>query len=620
MLFPIAVFGEPSAEGGAMTVRFAVGLMMIGTFLAGPAAAQPVPPDMTPVEATAWSAIIAGKTVDFDATCGRIDPATAERPDPCRTISHSFLETILTQAPWSSQLQREGVHLQGALVRGTVDLSNATIKSELALTGSVVKGGLNLDRATLAPLLDLNGSTIGFLRGERVSIADNLWLRGATITGPVNLLNARLGNQADFTDSRFASAITLAGASLGGDLILSGAQFDGAVRLEGAHDGGSLDLVGARSAAALVLVRSQIDGDAVFSGAAFDGPVTLGRATVHGDLVLSALSSGQKKAPASRFSRRLTLNRTTVSGNVDLREARFDSGVEAPYLHVVGALDAGGAVFGDSLNLNGANVDGVLGFLGTRLTSVDLGRATIGQLLLGAPGDAKPDWAGPDGEVGLSLRNAHVGTLRDTAAAWPREVNLVGFTYDRLGSLGGRADQGELQPRADAWWRQWLARDPVYSPQPYLQLASVLALEGDKDAADAVRLAERERARAEAWQHRQWPDWALLTVLQFTVGYGIGGAAFRVIWWVVGLALLGGVVLWVAPAARRKGSLWCAGASLSRLLPIIELNSEFTEFFNDPNRERLRSWQLVFFALLGILGALLGSVLVAAISGLTQPH
>ena len=60
MLFPIAVFGEPSAEGGAMTVRFAVGLMMIGTFLAGPAAAQPVPPDMTPVEATAWSAIIAG--------------------------------------------------------------------------------------------------------------------------------------------------------------------------------------------------------------------------------------------------------------------------------------------------------------------------------------------------------------------------------------------------------------------------------------------------------------------------------------------------------------------------------------------------------------------------------
>src|SRR5271166_180173 len=479
-----------------MTVWITAGLLMICTVLAGTAAAQPVPPDITPVEATAWSAIIAGKTVNFDAACGKIDPANAERPDPCRTIGHGFLETILTQAPWSSQIPREGVHLQGALIRGTVDLSNATIKSELALTGNVLPGGLNLDRATLAPLLDLGGSTIGLLRGQRVSIADNLWLRNATITGPVNLLNARLGNQADFTDSRFANTVTLAGAALGGDLILSGAQFDRAVRLNFSHTGGSLSLVGTHLADALVLVRAQIAGDADFSGATFEGPVTLGRATVHGDLVLSAISSGQKNVPASQFRHRLTLNRTTVSGNVDLREARFDSGIEAPSLHVVGALAAAGAAFGDSLNLNGASVDGMLGFRGTRLISVDLGRAAIRELVLGAPGSAKPDWAGPDGKIGLSLGNAHVGTLRDTTAAWPPEVNLVGFTYDRLAGLGGRVDRSEVQPRPNEWWQQWLARDPVYSPQPYRQLAGVLALEGDNDAADAVRLADRERARA----------------------------------------------------------------------------------------------------------------------------
>jgi uncharacterized protein YjbI with pentapeptide repeats len=603
-----------------MTVRIAVGLLMICGMLAGTAAAQPVPPDMSPVEAAAWSAITAGKTVNFDATCGKIDPANAEHSDPCHTIGHGFLETILTQAPWSGQIPREGMHLQGALIRGMIDLSNATIKSELALTDSVLKGGLNLDRATLAPLVDLGGSTIGFLSGERVSIADNLWLRKATVTGPVNLRNARLGNQADFAGSRFANAVTLAGASLGGNLILSGAQFDSPVRLDGSHIAGTLSLVGARLAGALVLVRSQIDGDADFSGSTFEGAVTLARASIHGDLVLSAITDGEKKVPASQVRRQLRLYRTTVSGSVDLREARFDCGIEAPYLHVVGALEAAGATFGDAVNLNGASIDGVLGFLGTRLTSVDLGRATIGQLLLGAPGSAKPDWAGSDGKIALSLRNAHAGTLQDTTAAWPREVNLGGFTYDRLAGLGGRANQSEVQPRPDEWWQQWLARDPSYSPQPYQQLASVLALEGNNDAADAVRLAERERARAEAWKHRQWADWALLTALEFTVGYGIGGAAFRVIYWVVGLALLGALVLWTAPAARRKGSLWCVGASLSRLLPIIELNSEFTDFFKDPNRERLRAWQLVFFAVLGVLGALLGSVLVAAISGLTQPH
>jgi hypothetical protein len=170
----------------------------------------------------------------------------------------------------------------------------------------------------------------------------------------------------------------------------------------------------------------------------------------------------------------------------------------------------------------------------------------------------------------------------------------------------------------DDRWKEWLARDPVYSPQPYGQLAGVLTLEGENDTADAVRLADRQRARAEAWRHHQWTSWALLTVLEFTVGYGIGSATFRVVYWVVGLALLGGFVLWITPAARRKGGLWCVGASLSRLLPILELNPEFTDFFNDPSRERLRGWQLIFFAVLGILGALLGSVLVAAISGLTQ--
>jgi hypothetical protein len=597
-----------------MTVGIAAGLLMICSMLAGTAAAQQVPPDMSPIEAAAWSTITAGKTVNFDATCGKIDPANAEHSDPCRTIGHSFLEMILAQAPWSGQIPREGVHLQGALIRGTVDLSNATIKSELALTGSVLKGGLNLDRATLAPLVDLGGSTIGFLRGERVSIADNLWLVNATVTGPVNLLNARLGNQADFTGSRFANAVTLAGASLGGDLFLSGAQFDSPVQLNGLHVGGTLFLRDAHLAGALSLMRSQIDGDADFSGSTFDGAVTLARATIHGDLVLGAITGGEKKVPASQVRRQLSLYRTTVSGSVDLRGARFDGGIEAPYLHVAGALETAGATFGDAVDLNSASLDGVLGFLGTRLTSVDLGRATIGQLLLGAPGSAKPDWAGSGGKIALSLRNAHAGTLQDTPAAWPREVNLVGFTYDRLARLG------DMQLRADEWWQQWLARDPAFSPQPYRQLASVLALEGDNDAADAVRLAERERARAEAWKHRQWADWALLTALEFTVGYGIGGAAFRVIYWVVGLALLGALVLWTAPAARRKGSLWCVGASFSRLLPIIELNAEFTDFFNDPNRERLRGWQLVFFAALGILGALLGSVLVAAISGLTQPR
>lgn len=603
-----------------MTGRLAATLLVICILVAKIAAAQSVPPGMTPAEAAAWSAITAGKAANFNAMCGKIGPEHVEPADPCRTIGHGFLETILTETPFSSQIPREGVHIEGAFIRGPVDLSNGKIGSEVALVDSVLPGGLNLDRATIDPLLNLNRSTIGFLRGERVSIVDNLWVRDATVTGPVNLLNAKLGNQIAFDDSRFADAVTLGGASLGGDLVLSGAQFSRILRLEGTRIGGSVSLLGAQLAEALLLERAQIEGDVRLSAGTFEGPVSLARANVRGDLILGMMPEalGQKRVPAAHFLRAVVLDRTIVAGNMDIRQTAFDLGIELPSLHVGGTLDASDASFAGPWVLSGATLDGTLNLFGVKLSSLNLGGASVGELALGAPGRTPPHWTDAGTEVALSLRNAHVGTLQDTIGAWPREINLIGFTYDRLAGLGGRATAGELQPRSDEWWKEWLARDPVYSPQPYRQLASVLALGGENDTADAVRLADRQRARAEAWQHHQWTNWALLTVLEFTVGYGIGSAAFRVVYWVVGLALLGGLVLWLAPSARRKGGFWCIGASLSRLLPVIELNPEFTEFFNDPNRERLRGWQLIFFAVLGILGALLGSVLVAAISGLTQ--
>ena len=63
---------------------------------------------------------------------------------------------------------------------------------------------------------------------------------------------------------------------------------------------------------------------------------------------------------------------------------------------------------------------------------------------------------------------------------------------------------------------------------------------------------------------------------------------------------------------------WCIGCSLEKLLPIIELSREFGDFLNDPKRERLRSWQIAFFSGFALWGWVLGLLLVAAMSGLTQ--
>jgi hypothetical protein len=85
------------------------------------------------------------------------------------------------------------------------------------------------------------------------------------------------------------------------------------------------------------------------------------------------------------------------------------------------------------------------------------------------------------------------------------------------------------------------------------------------------------------------------------------------------ISATGAVLLWwTVPAARypHRGKIWCLGASLSRLLPVIEINKD-TDFFNDPS-PALQSVASYLFSVLGVIGWLLGAVLVIAFSGLTQ--
>jgi hypothetical protein len=42
------------------------------------------------------------------------------------------------------------------------------------------------------------------------------------------------------------------------------------------------------------------------------------------------------------------------------------------------------------------------------------------------------------------------------------------------------------------------------------------------------------------------------------------------------------------------------------------------DFFDDPQRQRLKGWQLSYFAFHALFGFLLGSFVVAALAGLTQ--
>jgi hypothetical protein len=178
--------------------------------------------------------------------------------------------------------------------------------------------------------------------------------------------------------------------------------------------------------------------------------------------------------------------------------------------------------------------------------------------------------------------------------------------------------------------------------------AGILAAAGNREGAADIRFFGRDRERSEllrgcTWLQKlglvekpaddrpsRWGPGLGLSALQTFVGYGIGDYAFRDAGWALVLALIGVVTLLFAPGVRgvrrfanirgprQRSVLWCFGASLHKVLPLITISQEFSDFFNDPKRERLDPWQHFAFGVLALCGRALGLFVAAAFSGLIQ--
>jgi hypothetical protein len=357
------------------------------------------------------------------------------------------------------------------------------------------------------------------------------------------------------------------------------------------------------------------------------------------------------------FENELWLGGARIGGNLNMAGSNFAKGFTAYALNVEGDLLMSNKTrLLGSVKLIGAKVKGSLSLQGATGWRIDLSGAEARELDLDGLGwwclnGAAPVRAESGSEAqtlsahwrlgdptwrkmrcaatalvsppALILRNAHFGDFQDSLDAWPPLLDLEGFHYERLGGVAGSAGD-DMRERSPKEWSDWLARDPTFSTQPYTELSSVLAAAGRRDTADAIRLFGREWERTEACA--SWPRFdacAWLTFLSSVSGYGIGSYTFRVLRWVIGFTALGAVILWFSPNAQKNGPLWLIGASLHRLLPIIELSKEFTNFFESPYTNdnwprNLNRLQEGYFALHAVAGWVLGLILLAAISGLTQ--
>ena len=677
------------------------------------AAAAPLPPELsdpTTNEGWVWQQIKAGIPADLNQRCATPKLDTHDTDDAlwrndCRRIRPAILAALLTRTDPASG-DSPPVILRGAYIDGALDLEAAhVLGSQTALQDCWLTGDLMISDARFDGPLDLTGTLIGgrldgsyaFIAGRlmligsilrqgiqaaSIHVGSSAFLRHAQIGGAVVLRDARIDNQLDLGESTIAAGKPFDGERLsvgpgglqmrkvifGGPVDLGAADIAGEVTAEGATvpDGQTFSMQALRThRGGLFLSDATFGGPVLLNDADVAGQVSLARAHIAADQNLDAqrlhAGAGGLNLQGVEFGGDANFNAARVDDLLDMSGTMFAPGkhLNAERVRVAGAVLARDVTFGSMASLQALSVDGVLDLRGAHLHALSLEDSDIkADLVLGGLISGSEKWAQwepcDSPTPCLNLRNVRVVNLQDDERAWPASITLEGLTYTHLGGAGGDRQQ-DMRNRPVAWWRNWLQRDPVYSTQPYAQLAAVLTAAGNRDAAAAIRFFSRDRQRSELLRGCHWlqspglaeqpvdarpcgaarlASWLGLSALQVFVGYGIGGYGFRAVGWVLVFAFIGTVILCFAPGVRgalpirfvakatreprQKSLLWCFGASLNRVLPLVTISHEFNEFFNDPKRERLYAWQQAAFGVLALCGWALGLFVVAAFSGLIQ--
>jgi hypothetical protein len=505
------------------------------------AAAPPLPAQSDdPKAVVEWirQRVQAGDVADLNERCGTRPLDIHKRDDarwsdPCRRVDPVLLRALLTQ-PDLADHAPHGVRFRGARIGNDLDLGDAHVRpAEVWLHESWVAGDVNLADARLDGLLSLQGTLItGNLVATRAQIGGNLFLRNAQFGGAVDLRGAYVEGQMNMEGASVANEKTFdaQGLHVGArGLILRKVAFGGPVYLRDARVDGPMAMESASVAGqqAFNAERLHIGAGGLFLRlVTFGGSVDLRDAHVDGFMDMDDTNVADKQTfQAERLhvgAGGLFLRNVRFGGEVVLRDVHVDGqmGMDgasvadeqtfiAETLHVGRDFVARGVTFGGAVNFLGIGIDGDLDLQDAHVRRLDMAGAVIRDDLRlgGRSGDGSEHrlyWEACDDPTPcLNLRNARIGNLQDDEQAWPPRITLEGFSYTHLGGIGGEERQ-DMRNRPIRWWRRWLKRDPVYSAQPYAQLASVLTAAGNRDGAADIRYFGRDRERSELLRGCQW--------------------------------------------------------------------------------------------------------------------
>ena len=262
------------------------------------------------------------------------------------------------------------------------------------------------------------------------------------------------------------------------------------------------------------------------------------------------------------------------------------------------------ADIGGNMTISGAKFDSLLNLTGAHIKS---------EMSLASDTESKPVW----GEHSrLVLRNTAVGCVQTPPDldAFPKDLDLDGYSYTRLGGLGSVDSESEMASRPPEWFIEWLNRDRSYSPQPYQQLAEVLRAMGHSGKANNILYAGKERERSELIKRKKVLRWFGMSLLNWTIGYGYGYRYFYSLFWVIGFTIIGAWVFSTTVAGKCFSPGETFAFSFDLLLPLVKFDESHYKIpfscFGD--------WQRYYFYAHKLVGYVLGSFVVAGLTGITK--
>jgi hypothetical protein len=303
-----------------------------------------------------WDRIESGQPLD----CRVGGP---ERDDPVeggswgqeRSLRAELLIELLTIERRPSGQRPRALRLDGARIKGNLDLEAATLVCPIVLNGCHLEAPLTLDEAR-AQSIRLVGCAVPSISGRQLETHGDLTLDRVTAK-KLDLEGAHVGGQLSFNWAKLHQGLIAYGLRIDQDMLCREVTANGQVSLAGAEIGGKLSFELAKLHEDLILSGAHIGSLLSFDGATLQGLIGDGLRVGRSMFCRKGFTAGREvRLDGANIGSRLWLESAT------LHKALIAEGLQVDWNMLCQKVTVKGEV-----RLRGTHVGGRLSFNGTRL-------------------------------------------------------------------------------------------------------------------------------------------------------------------------------------------------------------------------------------------------------------